>query len=110
MLNGQRQHILVRICIVGALFHLPLCVDLSVCLPAYLSVCLSVCSSVCLHAACLLGCLSECLSGHMAIDVPVSRAPCYQLQMGIAADLTAQVTALQLHIRHQQKSEPPVSL
>ncbi len=37
-----------------------------------------------------------CLFGHMPIDTPVSRAP-WQLQMGVAAGLAAQLTALTLY-------------
>ena len=59
--------------------------------------------------ACLPGCLSEHRSGNMSKHVPVIGAP-WQLQVGIDADLAAQLTALMLCICHQQTAGIPVSL
>ena len=42
----------------------------------------------------------------MSFDVPVSRVPCYQLQMGIDTDLAAQLTALKLYAPPTEFRDP----
>ena len=100
MLNGQRQHILVRILVLEPPPHVEwststytgknprigapsvshcVLICLSLCLSACLSVCLSVCPYVCLRAACLAAWVSKRLSGHC-----IKRCSCIQSPLAAA--------------------------
>ena len=84
MLNGQRQHILVRSFMLDQFLFLPACLS-AACLSAGLSLRLLVCMSIRLFVCMLPACLRVCLCVSLATCqlVPGSRTP-WQLQVGTA--------------------------